>query len=66
MITGPNEVILSPEEWERTEEVIEAARKVREAYKKSSDDLDTAMMRLGIGLDRLDQDGNAGYLLEED
>lgn len=54
MITGPNEVILSPEEWERTEEVIEAARKVREAYKKSPDDLDTAMMRLGTGLDRLD------------
>lgn len=54
MITGPNEVILTPEEWERTEEVIEAARKVREAYKKSPDDLDTAMMRLGTGLDRLD------------
>lgn len=55
MITGPNEVILSPEEWERTEEVIEAARKVREAYNtQSPDDLDTAMIRLGIGLDRLD------------
>lgn len=67
MITGPNEVILSPEEWERTEEVIEAARKVREAYNtQSPDDLDTAMIGLGIGLDRLDQDGNEGYLLEED
>ena len=28
MITGPNEVILSPEEWAMHEEVIEAARRV--------------------------------------
>ena len=57
MITGPNEVILTPEEWERTEEVIEATRKVREAYNtQSPDDLDAAMMRLGIELDQLDQE----------
>jgi hypothetical protein len=57
MITGPNEVILSPEEWALHNEVIEAAREVREAYNRlTPEDLDTAMMRLGIGLTQLDQE----------
>jgi hypothetical protein len=57
MITGPYEVILTPEEWALYEEVIEAARKVREAYNsQTQDDLDAAMMRLGIELDQLDQE----------